>query len=330
MALGYILRRVGVFFIVIWAAATINFAIPRLSPADPIKEALLKVTSMGASQSGMDVLTRTFSERFGLDQPVWKQYLNYLVDLAQGNLGYSISFFPARVGEMILVALPWTIVLVGVATLITFALGTVLGALMAWSHVPGVVRVLAPPLLTLSSIPYYLLGLILIYLFAFVIKAFPLGGGYSVGLTVDWSPPFMLDAAKHAILPALSIVLADLGFWALGMRGMMVTVQGEDFMTLAEAKGLNPGRIFLRYGVRNAILPQITSLALSMGRVVSGAILVEVVFAYPGVGNLLYQAIRSFDYFVIYGVAFMVVVAIGVATLLLDLLLPVLDPRITY
>jgi peptide/nickel transport system permease protein len=201
---------------------------------------------------------------------------------------------------------------------------------MAWSHVPGVVRVLGPPLLTLSSIPYYLLGLILIYLFAFVIKAFPLGGGYSVGLAVDWNLPFLIDASKHAILPALSIVLADMGFWALGMRGMMVTVQGEDFMTLAEAKGLDPGRIFLRYGIRNAILPQITSLALSMGRVVSGAILVEVVFAYPGVGNLLYQAIRSFDYFVIYGVAFMVIVAIGLATLILDLMLPVLDPRITY
>ena len=125
-------------------------------------------------------------------------------------------------------------------------------------------------------------------------------------------------------------MLADLGGWALGMRGMMVTVQGEDFMTLAEAKGLNPSRIFMRYGVRNAILPQITSLALSLGRVVSGAILVEIVFGYPGVGNLLYQAIRSFDYFVIYGVAFMVIVAIGLATLILDLLLPVLDPRITY
>jgi peptide/nickel transport system permease protein len=231
---------------------------------------------------------------------------------------------------MILNALPWTIILVGVATLITFAVGTVLGAFMAWPRVPGVVRVLGPPLLTLSAIPYYLLGLILIYLFAFVTKAFPLGGGYSVGLTQNWSLAFLLDALRHAILPALSIVLADMGGWALGMRGMMVTVQGEDFMTLAEAKGLNPNRVFLRYGVRNAILPQITSLALSLGRVVSGAVLVEVVFAYPGVGNLLYRAIRTFDYFAIYGVVFMVIVAIGLATLILDLLLPVLDPRITY
>ncbi len=330
MPIGYVVRRVGVFLLVIWAAATINFAIPRLSPADPVKEALLKVTSMGASVSGMDVLTQNFAARFGLDQPVWKQYLNYLTDLAQGNFGYSISYFPASVREMILVALPWTIVLIGLATLFSFIIGTVLGAFMAWSHVPGTVRVLGPPLLTMSAIPYYLLGLILIYLFAFLTKTFPLGGGYSVGLAPDWSPPFLIDALKHSILPALSIVLADLGGWALGMRGMMVTVQGEDYMTLAEAKGLNPGRVFLRYGVRNAILPQITSLALAMGRVVSGAILVEIVFSYPGVGNLLYEAIRRFDYFVIYGVAFMVIVAIGLATLILDLLLPVLDPRISY
>jgi peptide/nickel transport system permease protein len=330
MPVGYALRRVGVFVLVMWAAATINFAIPRLSPADPIKEALLRVTTMGAAQAGMEALTKSFTARFGLDQPIWKQYLNYITDLAQFNLGYSISFFPASVSEMIVVALPWTIVLVGLATLITFAIGTVLGAFMAWPNVPRVVSVLGPPLLTLSAIPYYLLGLILIYVLAFLMKAFPLGGGYSVGLAPDWSPAFLADAGKHAILPALSIVLADLGGWALSMRAMMVTVKGEDFMALAEAKGLNPGRIFLRYGVRNAILPQITSLALSLGRVVSGAILVEIVFAYPGVGNLLYQAIRSFDYFVIYGIAFMVIVAIGLATLILDLLLPALDPRINY
>jgi peptide/nickel transport system permease protein len=330
MPVGYVVRRLGVFVLVIWAAATVNFAIPRLSPADPIKEALLKVTTMGAGQAGMDVLARSFAERFGLDQPLWKQYLNYLTDLAQFKLGYSIGFFPAQVSDMILGALPWTIVLVGLATVLTFAIGTVLGAFMAWSHVPGLVKVLNPPLLTLSAIPYYLLGLILIYVFAFLTRTFPLGGGYSVGLVPEWSPTFLIDALKHAVLPALSIVLADLGFWALGMRGMMVTVQGEDYMTLAEAKGLHPARLFLRYGVRNAILPQVTSLALSMGRVVSGAILVEIVFSYPGVGNLLYQSIRSFDYFVIYGVAFMVIVAIGLATLILDLLLPILDPRISY
>src|SRR5438128_4695811 len=160
MPIGYVVRRLGVFLLVIWAAATINFVIPRLSPADPIKEALLKVTAQGASVAGMDVLTKTFAARFGLDQPVWKQYLNYLTDLAQGNFGFSIAYFPAAVGDMIVTALPWTIVLVGLATLISFVIGTVLGAFMAWSHVPGVVKVLGPPLLTMSAIPYYLLGLI--------------------------------------------------------------------------------------------------------------------------------------------------------------------------
>ncbi len=331
MALNYVLRRLGVFLIVIWAAATINFVIPRLSPVNPVQEALIQLTSMGgASQGNMTNLVKSFEAQFGLDQPLWKQYVTYLWDSVRGDFGFSITFFPTRVIDMIAISLPWTIVLISVSTLLTFVVGTVLGAFIAWPKVPSVVQVVGPPLLTLSAIPYYLLGLILVYLFAFVLKVFPLGGGYNVGTSPSWTLAFVLDAVHHAILPALSIVLADLGGWALSMRGMMITVQGEDFITLAEAKGLKEGRIFLRYGMRNAILPQFTSLALAIGRVVSGAILVEVVFAYPGVGNLLYQAIRTFDYFVIYGIVFIVIVAIGVATLVLDLLLPVLDPRISY
>jgi peptide/nickel transport system permease protein len=331
MALSYVLRRLGVFVVVIWAAATINFAIPRLSPVNPVQEALIQLTSMGgASQGNMTNLVKSYEAQFGLDQPLWKQYVTYLWDSVRGDFGFSITYFPTRVIDMIAIALPWTVVLITVSTLITFVVGTVLGAIIAWPRIPGVVQAIGPPLLTLSAIPYYLLGLILVYLLAFVLKVFPLGGGYSVGTSPSWTLAFVLDAAQHAILPALSIVLADLGGWALSMRGMMITVQGEDYITLAEAKGLRDRRIFVRYGMRNAVLPQFTSLALAIGRVVSGAILVEVVFAYPGVGNLLYQAIRTFDYFVIYGIVFIVIVAIGIATLVLDLLLPVLDPRITY
>jgi peptide/nickel transport system permease protein len=331
MALSYLLRRLGVFVVVIWAAATINFAIPRLSPVNPVQEALIQLTSMGgASQGNMTNLVKSYEAQFGLDQPLWKQYVTYLWDSVRGDFGFSITYFPTRVIDMIAIALPWTVVLITVSTLITFVVGTVLGAIIAWPRIPGVVQAIGPPLLTLSAIPYYLLGLILVYLLAFVLKVFPLGGGYSVGTSPSWTLAFVLDAAQHAILPALSIVLADLGGWALSMRGMMITVQGEDYITLAEAKGLRDRRIFVRYGMRNAVLPQFTSLALAIGRVVSGAILVEVVFAYPGVGNLLYQAIRTFDYFVIYGIVFIVIVAIGIATLVLDLLLPVLDPRITY
>jgi peptide/nickel transport system permease protein len=250
--------------------------------------------------------------------------------MATFDFGPSIARFPTSVNGMIWNALPWTLVLVTVSTLIAFVLGNLFGALLAWPRSPKWVHALAPFMLTLSAIPFYLLALALIYLFAFKWRFFPLGGGYDIGTTPGWNLDFFQQAVKHSILPALSIILASMGFWALGMRAMMVTVQGEDYVTLAEAKGLRPRRIFYHYAFRNALLPQVTALALAMGQVVSGVVLVEVVFGYPGVGGLLFQSIRTFDYTVIYGLTFLVIVAIGIATLILDLLLPKLDPRITY
>ena len=163
-----------------------------------------------------------------------------------------------------------------------------------------------------------------------MVPLFPVSGGYSIGTTVQFTPAFVLDVIRHAALPALSIVLAAVGFWALGMRAMMVTTEGEDYMLFAEAKGLKARRIFLGYAARNAILPQFTSLAIQLGHIVSGSVIVEIVFGYPGIGNLLFQAIKDSDYFVIYGVIFMTVLAITVATLLIDLAYPLLDPRIAY
>lgn len=331
MPAGYLIKRLSAFVLIVWAAASINFAIPKLSGADPVRERLMQAQSLGGvSSQSIEEVAKSYEKRFGLDQPLWKQYLRYLWDMGRFDFGFSIARFPTRVSSMILDALPWTLVLVTVSTLIAFAVGTLFGALLAWPRAPRLVHALAPPLLTLSAIPYYLLGLALIYLLAFTWKVFPLGGGYEIGTTPAWSWDFIQDAVRHSLLPALSIVLASMGFWALSMRGMMVTVQGEDYVTLAEAKGLKPRRIFLRYALRNAILPQTTALALALGHVASGAVLVEVVFGYPGVGSLLFQAIRGFDYTVIYGITFMVIVSIGLATLILDLLLPVLDPRITY
>ena len=331
MRADYLLKRFGVFVLIVWLAATLNFFLPRLSGQDPVRATLLQQAQLGGYvQAGLEAMVKEYERRFGLDKPLWVQYVTYLSDVSRFNFNYSISNYPRTVNEIIAEAIPWTIGLLGTTTALSFTIGTLLGALLAWPGAPRWMRVLMPPLWALHAIPFFLLGLVLMYVFAFRIQLLPMFGGYSPGAFPALTLTFVGDVIAHAILPALSIVLADVGFWALAMRGMMITVQGEDYMTLAEAKGLNPGRIFLRYGVRNAILPQITSLALSMGRVVSGAILVEIVFSYPGVGNLLYQSIRSFDYFVIYGVAFMVIVAIGLATLILDLLLPVLDPRISY
>ncbi len=327
----YVVTRLIQFVFILWGAATLNFFIPRLAPGDPIRERLLMMSRSGSvNQQTIEDMVKAYDAEFGLDQPLLLQYVRYLWDAAHLDFGYSLAQYPARVLPLITAALPWTIGLLLVATLLAFALGTILGALMAWPRSPRLLRYLVAPLLTLSSIPYYLLGLVLVYLFAITWKVFPLSGGYATGTVPSFSLPFILDVVHHAILPALSIVLAALGFWALGRRGMMVTTEGEDYMLLAEAKGLPDGWIFYRYALRNAILPQFTSLAIALGGIVSGSVLVEVVFGFPGIGTLLYKSIAGSDYFVIYGIVFMIVLAIALATLIVDLVYPLLDPRISY
>jgi len=329
MRARYIVRRIGLFLLVIWGAATVNFIIPRLSPSDPIRSRLSAMAvQSGYVQSGIEEMVKAYQAKFGLDKPLWLQYANYLKDMFTFNFGYSLSLYPARVLDLILNALPWTIGLLTTATLLAFLIGTISGALMAWPGAPRVFTSFAGPFLTLSAIPYYLLGLILLYVFAFSLKFLPLYGGYPAGTVPSFSGPFILTVLRHSLLPALSIVLAEIGFWAIGMRSMMVTTEGEDYMVFAEARGLRNRALFTQYALRNAMLPQYTSLALSLGRIVSGSVLVEVIFAYPGIGTLLYTAIRGSDYFIIYGVVFMVILTLGVATLALDLVYPLLDPRI--
>jgi peptide/nickel transport system permease protein len=328
---GYAIRRIGVFFLIVWAAASLNFFLPRLAPGqDPIQTRMGQLAATGAATSGIQEMVESYQKKFGLDQPLLVQYVRYLGDYARMDFGYSIAQYPARVIDLIGRALPWTITLLLVSTIIAFVLGTLAGALLGWQRSPKWLGHLFMPFLTFSAIPYYLLGLVLIYFLAFQVSAFPLSGGYSVGGDPTLSIAFIRDAARHAFLPALSIVLAQVGFWALGMRGMMVMTEGEDFMTYAEAKGLSPRTVFFRYGVRNALLPQTTALALALGGIVSQSVLVEVVFGYPGIGTLLYRAISGFDYFLIYGIVFLVIVSIGLTTLILDLAYPLLDPRITY
>jgi peptide/nickel transport system permease protein len=328
---NYLTRRIGLFFVALWGAATLNFFIPRLAPGDPVRQRLVDAAAQsGYLQQGIEEMVKAYDKTFGLDQPLYVQYANYLWSVSHLDFGYSLTQYPTRVLTIILASLPWTIGLLLMSTLLAFVVGTTLGALISWPRSPRALRYLIGPLMALSAIPYYLLGLVLLYLLAITIQAFPLSGGYDIGSIPNLSLPFILEVAHHAILPALSIVLAAIGFWALGMRGMMVTTEGEDYMLMAEAKGLQDRWIFYRYAVRNAILPQVTALAIALGHVVSGSVIVEVVFGYPGIGSLLYSAIGGSDYFVIYGIVFMVILAIGLATLLIDLIYPLLDPRISY
>lgn len=331
MTWRHVLKRFGLFLFVVWGAATLNFFLPRLAPGDPVRERLFQMSTTGGfTQTGVEEMVEEYQAKFGLDKPLVEQYFNYLWDMARFDFGYSLTLFPTRALDLIMQALPWTIGLLLVTTLLSFAIGTLLGAIIAWPKAPRWVEGLVAPLMTMAAVPYYLLGLILLYVFAFSLKWFPLSGGYQPGTQPNFSIAFMWDVLKHSILPALSIILSALGFWALGIRGMMVTTSGEDYMLFAEARGLRERTIFGRYGLRNALLPQVTALALSLGNIVSGAILVEVIFTYPGVGSLLFRAIQGADYFVIYGIVFMVVLAIGLATMIVDLAYPFLDPRIRH
>jgi peptide/nickel transport system permease protein len=319
------------FLLIAWLAATLNFFLPRLTGQDPVRVKLLQQAQLGGHvQAGIDEMVKEYDRRFGLDRPLWTQYLSFLRDAARLDFNYSIANYPRTVNSMIAEALPWTVALLGTTTVVSFALGTFLGALLGWPRAPRWMRWLMPPLWALHAIPFFLLGLILIYLFAFRFPVLPMFGGYSAGAFPAFTGPFVLDLLRHAILPALSIVLVATGGWALSMRGMMVTTQGEDYVIFAEAKGLRSLTIFLRYCVRNALLPQATGLALALGQIVSGAVLVEVIFGYPGIGTVLFQAIRENDHFLIQGIVFIVIIALGLATLILDAIYPLLDPRITY
>jgi peptide/nickel transport system permease protein len=328
---GYLIRRIGVFILIAWLAATLNFFLPRLTGQDPVRVKLLQQAQLGGHvQAGIDEMVKEYDRRFGLDRPLWAQYLTFLRDAARLDFNYSIANYPRTVNEMIAEALPWTVALLGTTTVVSFALGTFLGALLGWPRAPRWMRWLMPPLWALHAIPFFLLGLILIYLFAFRFPVLPMFGGYSAGAFPALTVPFVLDLVWHAILPALSIILVATGGWALSMRGMMVTTQGEDYVIFAEAKGLRSLTIFLGYCVRNALLPQATGLALALGQIVSGAVLVEVIFGYPGIGTVLFQAIRENDHFLIQGIVFTVIIALGLATLILDAVYPLLDPRISY
>ncbi|MCC6169502.1 MAG: ABC transporter permease [Caldilineaceae bacterium] len=331
MSVAYIARRFIIFLVVVWAAATFNFLLPRLGGVNPVREKLIAQASLsGSVQAGLEDMIAEFEAKFGIDQPLWKQYLTYMSDMARFDFNYSIVNYPRRVADMIAEALPWTISLLLITTLLAFLIGNFLGALMAWPNTPKFLGYIMPPILMMTAIPYFLLGLILVYVFGFYLGVFPLFGGYTPGTIPTMTWRFAKDVVWHSMLPALSILLVGLGFWAMGMRAMMVMTQGEDYVIYADAMGLRDRTIFARYAIRNALLPQVTALALSLGGIVGGAVLVEVIFGYPGIGTVLYQGIRGSDYYLVQGIVFVVIVSIGLATFILDIVYPLLDPRITY
>jgi len=325
-----ILRRLLFLVLVIWAASTITFFIPRLSAKNPVRERFAELArSGGFSPADMDKIIAAYSAKFGLDKPLWQQYVDYISSVARFDLGVSYNKYPKTVMGLIMDSLPWTITLLLVTTVLSFVIGNLLGAMAAWPRTPQWIRSFATPFILFQGVPPILMGVLLLFFIGFRLKLAPLGGAYSTGVVPDWSSPaFIWDVVHHQILPALALLLGSVGGWVLTMRGMGVTIQGEDYVNFAEHKGLDGGTIFRDYYLRNALLPQATGLALALGTVVSSAIVIESQFGLPGLGRVLDAAIRSNDFLVIYGVVLFVIIAVATLMVLMEFIYPLLDPRI--
>ena len=327
---SYIAKRFLSFVVVVWVAASVNFIVPRLAPGDPIGAMVARMELQGEVIENSAELIQAYRDKFGLDGSLWDQYVSYLVSAVQFDFGVSLANFPRPVSDIILDALPYTFMLLTVSLLVSFTVGTLLGALIVWFKIARSGLGIVTPLLLLGSIPYYLLAIILLFIFSFALQWFPSGGARSFGASTELTPKNILDVLHHGALPVISIILASAGGWLISMRSMTITVTRSDYLTLAKAKGLSQMRIFYHYVIRNAILPQVTNLAIAFGNIVGGAILVEVIFTYPGMGSHLLRAINNQDFTVIQGMTYTLVFSVASAVFILDLLYPKLDPRITY
>ncbi len=328
--LSYLANRLATLVLTVFIAATLIWIIPRLSPIDPADVMFGRMAAGGGSIENSEAILRGLRERFGLDQPLIVQYLLYLRNTFTLDFGISTAGFPTPVATLVANALPWTVGLMLFSLVVTFFIGNLLGALMAWERTPRLWRIAIPAAMVFTSIPPILSGLLLMYGFSTQLGLFPLTGAYGLNVEPGWTMDFVRSVLHHGFLPAMSIVVVTFGFWALGMRGLMITVQGEDYAVLARAKGLRPRYILYRYMIRNAILPQITAFALKIGLLVAGQVLVERIFAYNGMGKLLYDAILDQDFPVIQGVSFVIILMTALAVFLVDLAYPFIDPRIRH
>lgn len=318
----YLARRLVFYLATAWAAITLNFLIPRLMPGNPVEVVLARFK--GRLTAGA---TAAITQLFGLNHAsLLSQYRAYWSDLLHGNLGISFTYFPTPVSTIIRSSLPWTVGLIGAATLISFLLGTFLGVLSGWRRGTWI-DALLPITTFFSAVPYFWLALISVFVFGATLHWFPLSYGYSTSLSGQFSVPYFGSILYHAVLPALTIIASSLAGWMLGMRNMMVTTMFSDYVVMAEAKGLGKRRVMFAYAARNAILPTITNFAISLGFVVSGAILVEIVFSYPGIGYQLYQAVTNEDYPLMQGIFLVITFAVLCANMAADLAYVFLDPR---
>jgi len=323
----YVLTKLGLFALTLWAAVTLNFVLPRLMPGSPLDAALAKLASNGVPITNAQ--RKAIEAQLGSPHgSVLRQYWDYLGNIATFQFGRSYSDPTRTVAGSIVRALPWTLLLVGITTILAFVLGTLLGVYAGWRRGTKADTSVTLGATLFAAFPPFWLGLLLLYVFAFKLDWFAIKGGYSEGLSPNWSPAFLNDAVQHSILPGLTLAVTTLSGWVFGMRNNMINTLGEDYVTFAEANGLRQRTIALRYAARNALLPNVTAFGLSLGAVLGGSVLVEGVFSYPGLGHLLFEAVTNHDYPLMQALFLVLTVSMLTAIFVVDLLYARLDPRV--
>ena len=325
-SLRYALRRLGFFVLTLWVALTLNFLLPRLMPGNPALAMMTKFRNQNATPQTLHALEILFG--INSQQGLASQYVSYLHQILTGNFGLSLSEYPTPVTTVIGSAIWWTLGLVGITTILAFILGTGLGIVSAWRRGGKLDSVVPPVFVITSALPYFWVAMVLVLIFGITLHWFPTEGGYYVTTdTPAFNLTFFQDVINHAFLPAFALLITTIGTWILTMRNTMITTLAEDYVRMARAKGLPGRRIMIDYAARNAILPNLVGFAMSLGFVVSGAILIEYVFNYPGVGYMLLQAVSGEDYPLMQALFLLITVAVLLAILAADVLTALLDPR---
>jgi peptide/nickel transport system permease protein len=328
----YLIPRLIQYFLVIFVGITAVFFIPRLLPNDPVVQTIAALQARGSSvdPATIDQMVADLTELYGIEGSLLQQYGAFWRRLLRADFGVSFFQFPTPVGELIATALPWTLGLLFVTTVISWTAGNFIGGLAGYHNRRRWSRALDGVSMIIRPLPYYIFAFALLLIFAWLVKWFPTSGGTGIGRRVAFNWPFIKDVLWHSFLPALSLTILGGAIWFQTMKLIVQNVNAEDFVQYAKVGGVQEGRIVSRYVIRNAMLPQITALALALGQIFSGALITEIVFSYPGLGGLLYNAIVTGDYNLIMGITALSIVAITTAILVLDLLYPLVDPRVRY
>ncbi|MHB2169046.1 ABC transporter permease [Alsobacter sp. R-9] len=327
--LAYFAKRIGQFALVVFIGVNLAYVITHATPIDPVEQSISAVTSFGnTAPDAIEQMRRSLQELYGLKGSPWEQYVTFWSRILRGDFGPSLSAFPTPVSTLIGRALPWTAGLLIISTLITWVLGNLLGGLAGYYQKNRSLKAMGIVAMALHPVPYYIVALALLVAFGFLWPILPIGGGSAMNLEQGWNWPFVSSVIKHSILPALSLILLGLGSWFLGMRSLVSNVVTEDYVVYAEVAGVDSRRILSSYVMRNALVPQVTGLAMSLGGIFNGAVITEKVFGYPGLGSLLVDAVYAGDYGLVLGVTTVSILGVSVCVLAIDLLYPLLDPRV--